>query len=445
MRAFKSTALLLSALILCAGTLVSCSGGDEKPRLEGERLSVLELEKSLEPDNPKAAQAGFALPSAWRNEFWPQAGGYPNHAMQHVALPANDGALKKLWSADIGAGSSKTIPLTAQPIVIDGRIFTLDTDAHLTAFNIENGKKIWRSDLGSKTEKERVITGGIGYSNGTLFITNGYSEIIAVNPANGVIKWRNNLIAPSRSAPTIMGGRIFITTLDNRLLALNERDGSLLWQYQGITEETGLIGTAAPAANHDIVVPVFSSGEVSALRVENGSVAWSDNLSNLVKLGALSGIGDIKAMPVIDQGLVFAISFSGKMVAIDERTGARVWQRSLGGSETPWLAGNHFFVITSNNELAALQRTNGEIIWVQQLPRYENPEKRKDAILWTGPLLAGDHLIIANNVGEIVMANPQNGQILNTIKTGANISLAPIVAGERLYILSDDGRLIAFE
>ena len=443
---FTKKSLLLGAALIMAGSLSACSSKDELPPLPGDRLSVLEHEKSITPDNPEAAAAGFALPAAWNNQFWPQAGGYPNHAMQHIALPSlADGSLSKAWSADIGQGSSKSIPLTAQPIVVDGRAFTLDTRAQLSAFDITNGKRLWRTNVSSTAEKDSVITGGIGYSSGVLYITNGYNEILAVNPNDGAELWRKALIGPSRSAPTIMGGRIFVTTLDNRLLALDERTGDMLWQYQGLAEEAGLIGTASPAANHDIVVPVFSSGEISALRVENGSVAWSDNLSNLVKLGSLSGIGDIKAMPVIDQGLVFAISFSGKMVAIDERTGARVWQRNLGGSETPWLAGDHFFVITSDNELAALNRINGEIIWVQNLARYKKPDSRKGNILWTGPILAGGNVILSNNIGEITMFDPQNGAILNTIKTGAKITIAPFVAGGTLYILSDDGRLIAYK
>lgn len=439
----NSFQIFVSCALIAA--LTACGGGDERPPLPGERLSVLELEKSLAPDNPEAAQQGFAIPQAWKNSFWPQAGGYPNHAMQHIALNNETGDLKKVWSVDIGEGSQKRIPLTAQPVLVDGRIFTMDTEANLSAFDITNGKRIWRTDVSSQTEKEDVITGGIGYSGGLLFVTNGYSELLAVNPNDGAIQWRVNLIAPSRSAPTVMGGRIFITTLDNRLLALDERTGKLLWEHQGLAEDAGLVGTASPAANHDIVVPVFSSGEVSALRVENGSVAWSDNLSNVVKIGSLSGIGDIKAMPVIDQGLVFAMSFSGKMVAIDERTGARVWQRSLGGSETPWLAGDHFFVLTSNNELAALNRLNGEIIWVQNLARYKNPEKRKTSIRWTGPILAGNRIIIANNLGQVVMADTQTGKITNEMNVGADILIPPFVAGGRLYVLTDNGRLTAFE
>jgi len=431
-------------IILALALLAGCSD-PVKPPLEGDRLSVLELEKSLTPDNPGEQTQEFALPKPWNNEFWPQAGGYPNHGMQHLALTNSEGMLEKIWDADIGAGSDKEIPLTAQPIVVNQRIFTLDSDASLRAFDIANGKQLWKRDVSHLKEDERVVTGGIGFSAGVLFVTNGYDELVAVDPENGAILWRQKLAAPSRAAPTIMGGRIFITTLDNRLLALDEHDGRLLWEYAGLSETTGLLGSASPAANHDIVVPVFSSGEISALRVENGSVAWSDNLSNLRKIGSLAGISDIKALPVIDQGLVFAISFSGKMVAIDERTGVRVWQRELGGSETPWLAGNHFFVLTSDNELAAMNRVNGEIIWVTALPRYQDPEDRKDGILWTGPVLAGNTLLLAGTNGNILHVDPQSGQIRKTAKTGYRFSIPPLVAGGRLYLLSDDGRLMAFE
>ena len=117
--------------LFCMLALAGCSSfkGDDEP-LEGERISVLELQQSLEPD----AQSGAvpAMPPAWRNEFWPQAGGYPNHSMQNLELgPA---PLKRAWSVDIGEGTQDNLPLTAQPIVVGGQIFTIDTDFNLSAF-----------------------------------------------------------------------------------------------------------------------------------------------------------------------------------------------------------------------------------------------------------------------------------------------------------------------
>ncbi len=434
--------------LLCILALTGCSSvtdvfDNESPALEGERISVLELQKSLEPDSDILAAEGLIAPAPWKNEFWPQAGGYPNHSMQHLDL--NEGDLKKIWSADIGDGSRSGLPLTAQPIVIDGRVFTLDTNSQLSAFDTKTGKMLWRRNVRASGEDDQVIGGGVAYARGILYVTNGYNEVLSLKPDDGTILWRSPIPAPSRAAPTIIDERIFITTLDNRLLALSTKEGSIMWEHTGLGEIAGLVGAASPAASRNIVVPVFSSGEISALRVQNGSVAWSDNLSSLRRLGGgLSNISDIKALPVIDKGMIFAISFSGNLVAIDERTGTRVWQREIGGSNVPWLAGNHLFVLSSENNLIALGRKNGAIHWVTELPKYKNEKKQKGTLTWTGPILAGGRLILSGTDGRMIDVDPQNGKIQKQWSIKNTVAITPIVAGGTLYLLSENGTLFAY-
>lgn len=438
----KNIALVTLALSLTACSSVSgLFGGDDgaEARLEGERISVLELEQSLEPDDAILEAQGLITPAPWKNSFWPQSGGYPNHSMQNLEL--NDGELQKIWSTSIGKGSSDKIPLTTRPILVDGEIFTLDTKSKLSAFNIKNGKRLWSQDIGNKEEDDHVISGGIAYGAGVIYATNGFNEVLAVHPANGEIFWRTKLPAPSRAAPSILDGRLFVTTLDNHLLALNARDGSILWEHIGFSETASLVGAASPAADHDIVVPAFSSGEITALRVENGSVAWSDNLSNLKKFGGLAGLSDIRALPIIDKGLVFAISFSGRMVAIDERTGQRVWQREIGSANTPWIAGNHIFVLTNDNDLVALGRDSGAIRWVTKL----EAEKRDSEFFLSGPIMAGGRLLLAGTGGIIIEVDPNDGSIIRKWDSGDTVTIPPIVAGGVLYLLDEDGKLSAYK
>lgn len=426
----------------CALALAACSHDDNDEPLPGKRVSILELQRTLEPDNAALSAQGFVAPQPWNNEFWPQAGGYPNHSMQNLLL--NGAALDEAWHADIGEGSHTGMPLTAQPVVVDGKVLTLDTEQTLTAFAVENGKRLWHTDVSDPTEDDPVIGGGVSYSGGQLYVTNGYDELLSVNPADGTINWRVRLPAPSRAAPTVLDDRVFVATMDNRIIALSATDGTQIWQFAGVTEQTGLLGAAAPAASRDIVVPGFSSGEIFALRVENGSVAWSDNLASFRRVGGLAGLSDIRGLPVIDKGLVLAIGFGGTMTAIDERTGNRVWQRDFGGSETPWVAGNHVFVISSENELVAMGRDNGAIRWVAQLPRFADEDDRKGPITWTGPVLAGGRLLVAGSNGYVIEIVPETGEMVRNWKAGSAFHVAPVVAGETFYLLDENGELRAF-
>jgi len=443
MKSTRSLILSLFAVALLSGcsTVKDVFSEDDETPLEGERISILELQKNLEPDSPALEGQGYVAPAAWRNEFWPQAGGYPNHSMQHLML--NDESLDPAWTAKIGQGSTKELPLTAQPIVVDGKVFTLDTDSQLSAFDAATGKRLWQADVRDPEEDDPVIGGGIAYSRGVLYVTNGYDELLSINPVNGELIWRVPLPAPSRAAPTIMDERIFVSTLDNRLVALSVENGALLWEYSGISESAGLVGAASPAASRDVVIPAFSSGEIFALRVENGSVAWAENLSAFRHATGVAGLSDIRGLPVTDKGLVIVISFGGRMAAIDERTGTRIWQREIGGAETPWVAGNHLFVISNDSELVALGRDNGVIRWVTQLPRFEGEDK-DESIFWTGPVLAGERLIVASSDGRIAEIDPATGKAVRDWSVESGVRIAPVVAGGTLYMLGEDGTLMAF-
>jgi len=429
--------LVLGTALLLA--LSACDSFDDKKEpLNGERISLLDLQQSLEPEDTVLEEQGLIAPAEWKNEFWPQVGGYPNHSMQNLALGPSP--LKKVWSTSIGEGATKRLPLVAQPVLVDGRIYTMDIDNTVAAFDITNGKKLWSTEVTTEEDDDAVIGGGIASSGGLLYVTSGFNEVLALNPANGKIIWRKAIPAASRAAPTVMENRVFVTTLDGRILALDSTNGTTLWEYTGISEAAALVGAASPAASRDIVVPVFSSGEITALRVGNGSVAWSDNLSNVKGMGSLAEISDIKALPVIDKGVVIAISFSGRLAAIDERTGQRVWQREISGQQTPWMAGNHIFLLSSDNQVIALGRQTGAIRWVTDLPRTEDDEK----LIFTGPVLAGGRLMLMGSGGRVYELSPEDGSVQRQWNVDGDVFLPPIIAGGTLYILSNDGELSAY-
>lgn len=434
---FYTTLLLIS---LIAVTACSSSGIDQPP-LKGERLSVLDLQKELISETVTANTADIKIPPVYKNAFWPQSGGYPSHVMQNLAL--SEGELSRAWTADIGDGTGR-VPLTAQPIVADGKVFTIDTRARLSAFEIEKGDRVWQVSVKAPDEDEAVIGGGVAFSDGTLYVTSGYNEALALNPENGDVVWRADLVAPARAAPTVMQGRVFITLLNNTIVALNAGNGKVIWEYNSIGESAGLLGAASPAADRDIVIPGLSSGDLLALRVENGALAWQDNLSRALRLGGIAGLADIRALPVLEGDLVIAISYGGKMAAIDKRTGNRIWQRDISGSETPWVANNVVYVLNVDNELIALDKRSGAIYWMSELKKFENAKKRQGPIVWTGPVMAGGRLIVASTNGRIIEINAMTGETIRETKTGRTVRIAPIIAGNTLYLLSEDGTLTAY-
>lgn len=441
MTRFLACCIAVSLLSGCDKAKQMFSSDDMTPPLKGERISVLQLQGDLVP-NPAYKDVRVSLPEPWINQFWPQRGGYPNHALGHLAL--SNGVLKRVWTADVGAGGDNRTPLTAVPIVAEKTVYALDTDGQISAFDLADGSRKWRQSTVPKGEKDTgAVGGGLAYSSGRIFVTNGYRYLVAVNPDTGAVMWKSTLPSPSRGAPTVMNDRIYVVTLDNSLLVYNAQDGTQHWKYTGLSETTNLLGSASPAADESLVVLPLSSGEIYGLRPENGQVVWEDNLSAIRRAGSLASISDIKGLPVIDQGVVYAVSFSGRMVALDQITGRRLWQREIGSAETPWAAGETVFVLTSAQQLAALSRATGDVLWVTQLPRYEDGDS-EEPIVWSGPVLAGGRLFAVSNNGVMAVVNPQDGKVLGREKLGAPAYLPPVVASSTLIVLTRDGKLRAY-
>ncbi len=414
--------------------------GTKKVPLPGERISVMLYQRSLPPD-PRVADLHVVLPPPVANRNWSQAGGKPDHAMHHLELAA---APRRVWSVDIGTGSSKDRRLLAAPIVVGDRIYAMDVDFRVSAFAVKDGRRIWSFEPEIPEEDEDTFGGGLAYDGGRIYVTTGYGALLAIDAAEGRLVWSQRLSGPARTAPSAADGRVFAVTIDNQLSVHDAETGEKLWTHAGISEIAGLLGGGSPALLGESVIVPYSSGELFALRAANGRVTWSDNLIALRRVDALSTLAQIRGHPVVDRGLVYAISHSGRLVAIDLRTGARVWDRGIGGVEMPWVAGDFIFVVSNEGELYCLTRRGGRVRWVQSLPRYEDPEDKEDPIEWFGPVLAGDRLIVTGSHGEAWSISPYTGEVLGRLELPGNVSMAPVVAGGTLYVLTDDGELVAY-
>ena len=432
-----------SLLFLAAIVLTGCDnyfGQNKAPSLSGKRISIMTQQRSIEPDS-SAAGHKIVLPAPTPNNDWPQAGGYANHAMHHMRIGK---ALQERWSISVGRGTNDEERLMAQPIVAGNTLFSMDSETIVSAYNLKDGAEIWSVELTPKEEDDDHVNGGLAYENGKVFATTGFGQVVAVAAKNGKVLWRRNVGAPVRSAPTARGNRVFAIAVTNKLFALNGETGAVLWSHSGIEEAINLLGGSSPAVDSGVVVAPYSSGELFALKVENGQELWADSLAGTRRGATSSALGTIRGRPIIDRGIVFAISNSGQFAAINLRTGRRIWERPVGGIESPWIAGDYLFVISNNTDLLALGRLNGRIYWVTALPEWEDPEDREGKITWTGPILASDRLIVAGSSGEALSVSPYSGKVLGKVEMLDSVSISPIVVQDSLLFLSDDAELVAY-
>jgi outer membrane protein assembly factor BamB len=428
-------------MLLLPAALGGCSWFDwltdeQKKPLPGNREPVLAPARGMRIDSVEPV----TLPPLETNAAWAQYGRVVSHAGGNFA-----GGLTRAWQTSIGRGGDYRTRLTAQPLISGNRIYTMDTDCEVTALDFSTGAHIWRTKTRPKKDTSSNVGGGLALANGVLFATSGFAEALAINPEDGAIIWRVSIPSPARSAPTVAPEGVFLCTMDQQLVGLGAKDGRQLWSYQAGLAYTGTLGQAAPAYADGVLVAGFESGDLAAVRADGGTLVWTDNMGGVKGSSSLSEFASVRAAPVIENGLVYAIGLGGLLASFDLRSGRRVWERDIAGADTPWLAGEFLFVVDSEQKVGAIDKTDGTVHWVEDLPRFNNPKKTKGLINWYGPVMVGGKLLLVSDKGKMAVLDPITGALVTSTDLEAVASLAPVVAQGAVFVLTDDAVLTAYK
>jgi outer membrane protein assembly factor BamB len=414
----------------------------------GKRIPVLTFDQKVEVSSSLAG-VGFQIPEPQPVTAWPLPGGTAAQAMDNV-LAAPD--FRILWRRSIGEGSSRTAEVTAPPVAVDGRIYTMDGRARITATDDKTGEHVWRVDLEPRKGRDReAFGGGLAVDEGKVFVTSGYRFIAALDAATGKVLWKKPVDSPIHGAPSVAAGRIFAVDVDNQVSAWDENTGEVAWSYQAIVEPARILRASSPAIEGDAVVTPFASGELVALRAANGNQLWNQVLSHTSRTSALSEIRDIAGRPVIYRGDVYAVSHSGVFSAVDLRTGEKRWDIPVASINSPWPAGDVVYIADKTGQVMAVNRDNGQVYWIKDLNEKRSRKEGGFAHIgrhvahpvWTGPLLASGRLVLVDDWGEVVALDAKTGEQVKSLNIKDAGFLTPIAVDGRIYLLTDKAELIA--
>ena len=426
------SALGLSLVLSACAVPDWLGAGESEPRLPGERYEVMSISSDLRIDESMQSD----------NIVIPPAVALHENNQGNTALA---GQLQKQKTIDIGESADDFFRITATPIFAEDMIFVADGKNKVSAFNT-NLQKIWDRKVTGQNGVEDTIPAGIAYKKGKVFISTGSGTIAALDAKNGGIIWEKHLESAVRNAPSVdsleSSDKIFVATAENKTFALSASTGKIIWRHSGIEERTRKFASVSPVAKNNVVASAYASGEIFGISAIQGREIWSE----LVSIGqsqtkAASGLNDISTKPLVVDGIIYATSAGGKLVALNFNNGSRIWERSVSGVATPWVADRYLFIINEDEEMIALNRFDGRVKWVKLLRNDEQKEDRK-RVKWQGPILAGGNLIAHNNDGQMVIIEPNEGNTVLRKEIPDDVyTPAKVIAG-KIYMLSNDAQLI---
>jgi outer membrane protein assembly factor BamB len=457
-------AVALAGCSTVRGALPFGLGQDKEPQAtasEGQRISVLEFEQALVPS---AALSGrdFFIPGPRAAIAWTQPGGNAENAVEHV-IAAPDFTVA--WRRGIGTGSSHTRQIMSPVVADNGRVFVLDGESTVSALDAGTGAQAWRTSIKPAEDSRRTgflgmggpsggggFGGGVAVGSGKVFVSSGYRTVTAIDQASGAVIWTTPVDVPIHGAPTVSGSRVFVVDVENQIQAFDTATGRQDWSYRGIPEPARLLRASSPAVTGDTVIAPFSSGEVVALRASTGQALWQQVLSRTSRTSALSEIRDIAGRPVISRGVVYAVSHSGVLSAMDIRSGQPKWAPlPIAGVNAPLPVGDVIYVVSKDGELTVINRETGQIYWTRDLNEGRVRQEggmfgffdRTVRPIWSGPLMASNRLVLTNSDGELVAFDPKTGTQTASLRLGAPIYIAPAAYNGALYVLTDKGDLVS--
>ena len=442
-RVVKTSGIILG--LVGVAVLSGCAKDD--PILPGKRegiRSILTEEIVLaEADPADDISQAISLPAATRNAEWTQAIGSPG---TRIANPALSRTPQRVWSVGIGAGDGRKNRITADPVVADGRVYTLDAVARVSAVTTDGSLSWTRDLLPAGDGGSDASGGGLAYGGGKLFVNSGFGLVTALNPATGEMLWQQNLRATGTGAPSVYGDLVYLVAGDDVAWALDTDTGRIAWQLAATPDLNNVQGGPAPALTEKYAIFAFGANELQGAFRKGGLRLWDAQVPGQRKGYSGARVGDITGDPVIDGKTVYVGTHSGRTVALNLGNGERIWTATDGALGPVWPAGGSVFLVSDRNELLRLDAETGDRIWGRPLPFFtkERPRRQSEIFAHHGPIIAGGQLIVASSDGQIRFFDPESGAQTGSVDLPGGATSNPVVAGGTLYVVSTNGQLHAF-
>lgn len=303
----------------------------------------------------------------------------------------------------------------------------------LFAVRATTGALRWRKPIGALAAAPAVVRGLI-YA-GTV---DGY--LICLDAQSGDERWRYQSRGAINETPVVSGRTLVFSNEADQVYGLDAVKGTYKWQYKSETpEEYTLRGHAGVAVDGELVFTGFSNGTMVALRLENGSVAWSTSLK-----GEADKFVDVDATPVVVDATVFVASSSGGLYALDKTTGLIKWRSPIFDAAAPGATGvtgslaadrKRIYVAAADLGIYALDH-DGNVVWRQGTLGAGEPAT---------PVVYGDVLLYTLAGAGMYVADRKTGEVYEWFDPGEGVSATPTVADGGVFVMSNRGFVYAFD
>lgn len=228
------------------------------------------------PDNHYGHSSSLII---WANKLFVQFD--TNKGGKLFAMDAATG--KTVWETVRESKISWASPVLAQ---IDGKYqVILTADPIVAGYDISSGKALWTTNC-----MMGEVGPSVGFSDGLVFAANEYARLVAINPKDGSIVWENDEYMPEAASPLAHNGLLFIATSYGVLVCYDAKTGEQYWE-----DDVGATLYSSPTVADGKLFMMDNGGMMRVYAFAKEMKLLSEN-----KLGEKAG-----TTPAFDEGRIY--------------------------------------------------------------------------------------------------------------------------------------------
>ena len=176
----------------------------------------------------------------------------------------------------------------ASPVLanVDGKYqLILSADPIVAGYDVETGEELWATDC-----MMGEVGPSVGFSDGVVFAGNEYARLVAINPKDGSIIWENDEYLPEAASPLAHNGLLIIATSYGVLVCYDTKTGEQYWEHD--------VGTTLYSS------PTLADGKL--FMMDNDGMMRVYEFSKEMKLISENDLGEIAgSTPAFADGRIY--------------------------------------------------------------------------------------------------------------------------------------------
>ena len=307
------------------------------------------------------------------------------------------------------------------PAFSSDNVFFASNSGSVASLDASSGEQNWITEL-------NFLSSGVAAGFGIIVVSDIDGNVIALNQRDGSILWNVNVKGEVLSKAVIDPKGVIIKTGSGELISLDKDSGEIIWSYRSKLPTLTIRGSSSPVIYDENIYVTFDSGRLGVFEIDSGFPIWDGAISYVSGTSELENLIDADSDPLVEAGLVYTTNYQGKLNIFDIAQQRSIWTFDLSSFYTPIVTRGMLIVVESNSGIRSFSSKNLEESWSNE--EYLN-RSLSNPVSYKGNIVVGDF------EGYLHIINPINGITISRTKLSRKPIKSIYARSNNLFVIDE--------